>query len=142
MDAREYFINIRKGFYTVKAIREEIDELTSLSQRAGAMDYSIERVQTGEAIKEPSFVKVLDRISDVVIKYEARVQEILKEREEAFRQLQLLDDGLKIEIIYCKFFQNMTLEQIAKAKHYTLDTVKYHYFKGMDEFDERRLWEK
>lgn len=141
MDAREYLLNIRKNNYTIKALEMELRELRDESQRASAIDYSKDRVDGGSAVKEPAFLKALDKLEDKMEKYDKILSDYTDQREKAFFQLHLLSDGIDTEILYLKFFKDKSFEQIIRSTYYTEGVVRYHYNKGLEEFDRRKLWE-
>lgn len=140
MDAKEYFLNIRKMGFKLKMVEDDVKELVNLSERAGAMDYSIERVQTGEAIKEPAFVKVLDRIEKRRDAYRELFLEYEEATTNATRQLNMLEHSVGASIIREKYFKGKTLEKISREMNYSLPNVKYHYGNAMREFTRRELW--
>ncbi len=128
----------------MQVLLDEIEELRDLSQRAGAMDYSKERVQTGEEIKEPAFLKALDKIDERIENYRKTIAEYDAYRADALEKLNRLDDGINIKILYLKFFKFESLEQIAREKEMralTFEAIHKRYIRAMDEFDRRRLWE-
>lgn len=140
MDAKEYLMKIKSIKNRINFIDMEIEEALNKSQRAGAMCYD-ERVQTGEAVKEPAFIKALDKAQDRIDQYLKIKEEYEQIRFNAIRQIDLLSDGTDSEVIYKKYLQDKTLKQIANEMHYSEDSVYYHYSKGMKEFNRLRLWE-
>lgn len=141
MDAREYLSLIKTLDFKCRMLEEEVNELVDLSRRAGALDYSKERIQVGSEIKEPAFIKALDKADDKVEKAREMIQEFADYRDNCRRQLQMLSDGMDVDIIYQKFFQYKKFEQIADEMHLSFNAIRYHYRKGLDEFDRRKLWE-
>lgn len=141
MTAIEYLLEVRAMDYRIQTISDEIKELIAISQRAGAMDYSKEFLDGGEAVKEPAFVKALDKAEDKSVHYKELMDEYETYRQEAFEKIQLLSDALDSRVLYLKFFQYKTFETIAKEIKYSFGAVRYHYYKGLNEFDSRKLWE-
>ena len=142
MDSLTYFLEVRNKYYKMKIVEDEIKELEDLSRRAGAMDYSKEYVQTGEEIKEPAFVKALDKVDEKVLKYRKLLEEYTDYRSEANDRLyKHIKDGLNAQILYLKFFKFMTLEQISRRVHLSFEAVRARYRRTMRECDRIRIWE-
>lgn len=141
MTAIEYLLEVRAMDYRIQNLSDEIKEVISLSQRAGALDYSREHVDGGSETKEPAFLKALDRAESKHEHYLELLKEYEKFRKEAFDNIHKLSDALDTRILYGKFFQYKTLETISRELYYSFDTVRYHYRKGLREFNSRKLWE-
>lgn len=146
MDSREYFLTVRDMSHKLRILEDEIKELEESSRRVGAVDYSKDRIQSGSSEKLPPFVKALDKIDEKKAYYQKKCAECIEFRAEALRKLDKLDDGINQRILYLKFFQAMSLEEIAKLKEFRDSPLTFHaickrYLRALDEFDRRRLWE-
>lgn len=141
MDAKEYLTDVAAIRFKLKTIDNEIKEMIDMSQSAGAMDYSRERVMGGEESQLPSFSKMLEKIDIKLEEYEAMRVEYVETSERALKQIHMLSDGIDMNVIYEKFFENKTLKKIAKEMYFSFDSVYYHYKKGLKEFNARKLWE-
>lgn len=141
MTALEYLLEVRAMDYRLQNLEDEIKELISISQRAGAMDYSKEFLDGGEAVKEPAFLKALDKVEDKNEHYQELIDEYKGYRKEAYDKVQKLSDPIDARVLYLKFFQYKTFETIAKELNYSFGAVRHHYYDGLKEFDNRKLWE-
>lgn len=138
--AKEYFLEIRNMEYKVQILSSEIKHQRELLGSSGAMDYSVDKVQNGSSEKYPSYVKTIERIDKKIREWEELMAEYTNIREEALSKLELLTDDKDKLVLHHKFFLFMTFEQIERATHISFGNVRYHYGKGLKEFEERELW--
>ena len=139
MDSKEYFIEVRNKYYKMQTVSDEIQELKRLSECAGALDYSKERVQSSG--NEPSFLNSLEKADDRIEKYMKLLNEYEDYREEALSRLNTLSDGLNARILHMKFFKFLSLEKIADELNYSFATIRKRYWLAMKECDSKRIWE-
>lgn len=140
-NSRRYFEDIRSMGRRLEIVGAEIKELIDLSERAGALDYSKERVQTGEAVKEPAFVKALDQAERRKETYDKMLIEYTKHRQDAWNKLYMLSNDLDVEALHKRYFLFMSIKDIAKEMRYSQEAIKYHINNGLKEFERRNLWQ-
>ena len=140
MEAKEYFLEIRNMEYKVQILSAEIKHQRELLSSSGAMDYSVDKIQNGSSEKYPAYVRTLERIDKKMREKEELLAEYTSIREEALSKLELLSDDKDKLVLHQKFFLFRTFEQIERETHISFGNVRYHYAKGLKEFEQRELW--
>lgn len=141
MDAYEYFYEIRKTNHQLRMYEDSMQELVNLSQRAGAMDYSRDIVQTSSD-GQPSYVKVIERLDKQRIEYGEILADFEERKARAIHQLGYISSlGIR-EVMYQYIFKLKSFEQISREKYLSFSAVRKRYYRGMKEFNQKKLWEK
>lgn len=118
-----------------------MQELVNLSQRAGAMDYSRDIVQTSSD-GQPSYVKVIERLDKQRMEYGEILADFEERKAKAIRQLGYINSNETREIMFQYIFKLKSFEQISRETYRSFSAVRKRYYRGMKEFNQKRLWER
>ena len=117
MTAKEYLRQIRTLDKRIGNLRRELESLRSDAYSVPGIRYDKEVVQGGRRH---------DPMADMVSKFEDKARELdrtageyIELRSRIVEQINALDDPVHIELLYLRYIDGLTFEQIAAAMHYT-----------------------
>lgn len=124
MNIYEYLQQIRQLDYKVKNAKSEYDRLMILATSAGAIDYSVDRVQNGKTEKEPTFVKTLDQLADQRRELELMMIHYNNIRNRIYLQIDSLPSATQARVLYLHYFEYKPLDRCAYEMNYSFGGVK------------------
>ena len=131
MTAKEYLSQIQKADLIIRNKKKEIENLSAEIYTIPAIDYGKERVQTSPSNK--GFDKVDIKV-DLEAEYRAEIEKYLKLRKRIIEEIEALDKIIYIKVLYEKYVDNKTLEQIAAESHYNYGYVRTIHGHALEAF--------
>lgn len=121
MTAKEYLLGIKQLERAIRLKQEEIEELRSLAESI--------TVKTGEEPVQTSGTSdkvgnIVARIVDLQREMEDSVMKYLDKRAECIGLLEKMQNIDEREVLYRRYIQDMTWEDVANAMGYTSEYVR------------------
>lgn len=131
MKVKEYLKQVEKLDKCINQRQVECDALRTLAESTGGIQYS-ERVQTspqGDTLerKVVKYVQIEQEINDMINSFVDLKHKIIKE-------IQGLSDVKHIDILFKKYIEYKSLEQIAVEMNYTYQYVRELHGYALQEF--------
>lgn len=138
MKAKEYLRHLQRLDMMINQKIKELNDLRMISQSTGGMDYSKERVQsspTGDA----SFVQSVLRIAELEKEINAEIDRFVDEKHTIINQIQALQNPRYIDILYKRYIEYKSLEQICVEMKFSYDHIRHLHGDALKEFGEKFL---
>lgn len=136
MKVKEYLKQIEKLDKCIDQKQIECDSLRLLAESNGSIQYG-ERVQTspqGDTLEKKvlKYVQMEQEINDMVDNFVDLKHKIIDE-------IQGLSEVKHIDVLFKKYVQYKSLEQIAVEMNYSYDRIKHIHGYALQEFDKKYL---
>lgn len=136
MKAKEYLKQIEKLDKCIDQKQIECDSLRLLAESNGSIQYG-ERVQTspqGDTLEKKvvKYVQMEQEINDMIDRFVDLKHKIIDE-------IQGLSEVKHIDVLFKKYVQYKSLEQIAVEMNYSYDRIKHIHGYALQEFDKKYL---
>ena len=138
MKAKEYLQQLHKADVIINQRIQERADLRIRLSSIGSFDYSKERVQTslpGNASYEQKIVKIIDLENDIG----RLIDEYVDLKHKIIGEIQELQNSKYIEILYKRYIESKSLEQIAVEMGYSYDYIKHTHGYALQDFGNRIL---
>lgn len=138
MKAKEYLRHLQRLDTMINQKIKELNDLRMISQSTGGMDYSKERVQsipTGDA----PFVQSVLRIAELEKEINAEIDRFVDEKHTIIKQIQALQNPRYIDILYKRYIEYKSLEQICVEMKFSYDHIRHLHGDALKEFGEKFL---
>jgi len=141
MKVRKYLNQIRKLDIMINQRIREKEQLRQMAFATGGMDYSGDRVQTSPD-GTPRQLKLIEKAADMEIEINAMVDKMIDVRHMIIEQIQNLPDHRYVQILFKRYVEYKSFEQIAVDMSYTYKWVCDLHGAALDAFDAAYLKEQ
>lgn len=130
MDAKNFLRQIRRIDILLDAKQKELEVIRSKTIYPG-VSYE-EKVQTSSGnSKENQLINLIEYEIDL----NKSIDEFIKIKKEVSSVIDRLEDGDQIDILYKRYFQYMTFEEIASSKYISYQWVHVLHSRALNEID-------
>lgn len=123
MKAKEYLNRLRYIDTVINQKKQEVEKLRLIAESTPGIDYSRERVQISPSGDAP-FIPIVNRILELENEINADIDELIEEKYKIIKQIQSLPDIRHVRILYKKYVEFKSLEQIADELGYAYAYVR------------------
>ena len=138
MKAKEYLRHLQRLDTMINQKIKELNDLRMISQSTGGMDYSKERVQSSPTGDAP-FVQSVLRIAELEKEINAEIDRFVDEKHTVINQIQALQNPRYIDILYKRYIEYKSLEQICVEMKFSYDHIRHLHGDALKEFGEKFL---
>lgn len=138
MKAKEYLRHLQRLDTMINQKIKELNDLRMISQSTGGMDYSKERVQSSPTGDAP-FVQSVLRIAELEKEINAEIDRFVDEKHTIINQIQALQNPRYIDILYKRYIEYKSLEQICVEMKFSYDHIRHLHGDALKEFGEKFL---
>ena len=138
MKAKEYLRHLQRLDTMINQKIKELNDLRMISQSTGGMDYSKERVQSSPTGDAP-FVQSVLRIAELEKEINAEIDRFVDEKHTIIKQIQSLQNPRYIDILYKRYIEYKSLEQICVEMKFSYDHIRHLHGDALKEFGEKFL---
>lgn len=117
MTAKEYLRQIRALDKRIENVRKELESLRSDAYSVPGIRYDKDVVQGGR--RHDPMVDMVSRFEEKDREMDEMISVYIEIRSRIVKQINALDDPVHIELLYLRYIDGLTFEQIAAAMHYT-----------------------
>ena len=118
MRAKEYLQQLRRLDTVIDQKIKELDDLKVKSTCIGGFDYSKERVQTSPSGDAP-YVRTVSRMIDLNEEINRDIDNFVYRKHKIINEIQSLENTKHIQILFKKYVEYKTFEQISVEMNYT-----------------------
>ena len=136
MRAKEYLQQLRRLDTVIDQKIKELDDLKVKSTCIGGFDYSKERVQTSPSGDAP-YVRTVSRIVDLNEEINREIDDFVDRKHKIINQIQGLDNPNYIQILFKKYVEYKTFEQISVEMNYTYQYIVLLHGYALKEFSQK-----
>lgn len=136
MRAKEYLQQLRRLDTVIDQKIRELDELRTRSTRISSMDYSIERVQTSPSGDAP-YAKTVHRMIDLNEEINRDIDDFVDRKHKIINEIQSLENTKHIQILFKKYVEYKTFEQISVEMNYTYQYIVLLHGYALKEFSQK-----
>ena len=122
MRAKEYLQQLRRLDIVIDQKIKELDDLKIKSTCIGGFDYSKERVQTSPSSDAP-YVKTVSRMIDLNEEINRDIDDFVDRKHKIINEIQSLENTKHIQILFKKYVEYKTFEQISVEMNYTYQYI-------------------
>lgn len=133
MKAKEYLQQLQRLDTMINQKIKELGDLRLMSQSAGGIDYSKERVQSSPSGDAP-FVKPVLRMIELEQEINAEIDRFVDEKHEIINQIQALQNPKHIDILYKHYVEFKRLEIVAVEMNFTYQYIVELHSTALKEF--------
>lgn len=133
MKAKEYLQQLQRLDTMINQKIKELGDLRLMSQSAGGIDYSKERVQSSPSGDAP-FVKPVLRMIELEQEINAEIDRFVDEKHEIINQIQALQNPKHIDILYKHYVEFKRLEIVAVEMNFTYQYIVELHGTALKEF--------
>lgn len=137
MRAKEYLQQLQKLDTVINQKMKEMQELR-YSFSIGGIDYSKDRVQTSLSGDAP-FVKLIGKIADLEAVIDAEIDRFVDEKHRIINQIQQLQNPDFISLLYKRYVEYKSLEQICVEMKFSYDYIKHLHGYALKDFETKIL---
>lgn len=138
MKAKEYLRHLQRLDMMINQKIKELNDLRMISQSTSGMDYSKERVQSSPTGDAP-FVQSVLRIAELEKEINAEIDRFVDEKHTIINQIQALQNPRHIDILYKRYIEYKSLEQICVEMKFSYDHIRHLHGDALKEFGEKFL---
>ncbi len=138
MKAKEYLQKLKRLDTIIDQKIKEQADLRHMSTSIGSFDYSKDRVQTSRSGDVP-YVKVINRIIDLNEEINREMDIYADEKHRIINQIQGLSDARHIDILYKRYVEFKSLEQICVEMGFSYDYIKHLHGYALRDFGKKFL---
>ena len=133
MTAKEYLQQIRKDEIKINQLTEEVGDLRGKIVFFSAIDYSKDRVQTS-LDGTPGILKTVEKLYDAETELNRTIGKFEEEKQRIIAEIQGLDKSEHIELLYMRYVNYMSLEEICVEMKYSYPPVKRIHGRALQAF--------
>lgn len=134
MNAKEYLQQVKVLDVRIKQKIEEKEDLLRRARNISAVDYSREKRQTVSS-NEAAFAKITDRVCDLETEINSEIDEFVNLKHTIINRIHELSDSRHVELLYKRYVEYKSYEQIALEMAYSLAYVKELHKKALADFE-------
>lgn len=128
MKAKEFLQQIRKIEFEIKMMEREINELYT--------PISAVRFDNIPGVPDPdATLHIVERIGVLQEQYQARVDELLKRRDECVMTIMKIKNNKAAEVLYYRYLDSFTFGTIARLMKYSKERIFQLHREGLNELD-------
>lgn len=136
MWAKEYLQQLRRLDTVIDQKIKELDDLRSMSTSVGSIDYSKERVQTSPSGDAP-FVKIVNKMIELDEEINRDIDDFVDRKHKIINEIQSLENTKHIQILFKKYVEYKTFEQISVEMNYTYQYIVLLHGYALKEFSQK-----
>ena len=131
MTPKEYLSQIRALDEKLKHRKQQIEEIRTKCENISAIDYSKDRVQTSNGNGQKLLlVKYLDLVKELEVDLLAfRIKQA-----NIIREIEKLSDDKYMRLLYARYVQYKSLEQIAVEMNYSFHWIRHVHGEALEQF--------
>lgn len=133
MNAKQYLKSICLLDIKVSQKRRELERLR-LDYGLSGVDYSKDHVQ-GSSSSEASFVRLAERAAELEQQIAETITELIDKRNEAIASIHKLESSQHIDLLYKRYVEYKSLEQIAREMGYSYIHIARLHGQALQEFE-------
>ena len=123
MTAKEYLQQIQLDDIRINQLKELIESQRAMTTPISGIDYSKDRVQTSTD-GTPGMLKSVENLYDAELRLNRMIAIFNDERERIMSEIQSLDKPEYIELLYMRYVEYMSLEEICVEMKYSYPHIK------------------
>ena len=136
MRAKEYLQQLRRLDTVIDQKIKELDDLKVKSTCIGGFDYSKERVQTSPSGDAP-YVRTVSRMIDLNEEINRDIDDFVDRKHKIINEIQSLENTKHIQILFKKYVEYKTFEQISVEMNYTYQYIDLLHGYALKEFSQK-----
>lgn len=136
MRAKEYLQQLRRLDTVIDQKIKELDDLKVKSTCIGGFDYSKERVQTSPSGDAP-YVRTVSRMIDLNEEINRDIDDFVGRKYKIINEIQSLENTKHIQILFKKYVEYKTFEQISVEMNYTYQYIVLLHGHALKEFSQK-----
>ena len=136
MRAKEYLQQLRRLDTVIDQKIKELDDLKVKSTCIGGFDYSKERVQTSPSGDAP-YVRTVSRMIDLNEEINRDIDDFVDRKHKIINEIQSLENTKHIQILFKKYVEYKTFEQISVEMNYTYQYIVLLNGYALKEFSQK-----
>lgn len=133
MTAKEYLQQIKKDDIRINQLVKEVDDLRRRTVFISGIDYSKDRVQTSSDGMTGA-MKAIEKFYDAEIRLNKMIDRFIEEKEKIVSQIQMLSKSDYIEILYLRYVNYMSFEEIACKQAWSYSWTIHRHGEALQEF--------
>ncbi len=134
MKAKEYLQQLRRMDTAINQKLREQQDLRALAAHVPAVGYAGDRVQGGRSGGAP-YVDAVHRLLDLEAEINREIDTYADRKHEIIGQIQALGPPQYAEILYKRYVEFKSLEEIAGEMHYAYGYVRSLHGRALQEFE-------
>lgn len=134
MTAKEYLARIRTLDIKINQKTKEISALKTTLTDISAVSMSDDKVRDGSIPGDARFVITLAKIDKLERELDAEIDKFVDTRHGIISDIQSLDNPLYIKILFKRFVEYKTFDDIANDIHYSNRQTMRFYNQALNEF--------
>lgn len=131
MTPKEYLNQIRCLDEKLRHRKQQIEEIRTKCESISGIDYSKDRVQTSNGNGQE---KILVKYLDMVKELEADLLLFRIKQTNIIREIEELSDERYMRLLYSRYVQYKSLEQIAVEMNYNYFYIKHIHGEALEQF--------
>lgn len=136
MTVKEYLLQIKKNNIRINQLKRQIDCLRSEVVFIPGIDYSKDRVQSsGDGSAAAN--KAIERLYDMERRLDGIIDRYMDEKTRIITEIQSLDKPEHIEVLYMRYVEDQSLEQIACSLSYSYYWTAHLHGDALQAFDKK-----
>lgn len=136
MTAKEYLSRIRKLKHDIKVLEDVITEIRNEAAGVKAIDYSKDKIQVSPTNKvEDLIIKAIEKENKLSKTKEKYINELVK----ITTQLTSLERAEYSELLYKRYIEFKSLEEIAVEMNYSYDRIRHMHGWALMDFHKQFL---
>ena len=137
MTAKEYLSQIRQMRARLQVLQDEIATIRSQAESVRGMDYDKVRVQSSPDM-DP-LATYLGRLTEAEEELSTELEQYLTVYTQIFRQIANLGMGIYADVLYLRYFDGLSLSEIADQLGYSYDYTRHIHGVALQEFEHKYL---
>ncbi len=138
MKTKEYLQQLQKLDIIINQKLQELYELKKL-QDIKAIDYTKEKVQSSRQ-NGANFETILIKIIDMENEINDEIDRFIDMKHCIINQIQTLDNTKYMQVLYKRYVEYKSFEQIAVEMGYTYDYIRKIHIKALRNFEKGTQW--
>ena len=134
MTVKEYLLQIKNADNVIKQMVKDRDKMASDIVWIHGIDYAKDRVQTS-AEQTGGALKSIERLYDLERKLDKMIDRYVDLKSLIIDQIDGMDTAKFRDILYMRYINFMSLEEIACEMHYSYYRTAHYHGDALQEFD-------
>lgn len=134
MKAKDYLMKIQTLDAIINQKLAEKAQLEEALISISSINFSKERVQASSKHDAP-YIKTVNRLMDLEEEIEQRINHFFNQKHKIINEIQSLDDVRYIQILFKKYVEYKSLEEIAAEMEYSYDRIKHIHCHALKAFE-------
>ncbi len=137
MRAKEYLQTLRRIDVSIRQMTQEIEALRDAAVNLGGCDFAEEREP--RIGSDAPFVKSVHKLMELQEEVAEEIARYAEMRHTIINQIHGLKDADEVNVLYERYVNFQTFENIARRMHYSARNVHYIHGRALAEFEEKYL---